>query len=323
MTALPNDLDLSIIIPIDFNRRAWNIYQHCKLLKTQLNHHNVQVILGCVPQPAFWYKRLINLFKDSPNIHIVQTNTQSSHLSELRNQALQQVTTTYVMFLDIDIYCSFAQIQQSYLDVLAHPQQICMYPCLYLSAKGSKKINRLKPNDFKKAYFHFKRDLILHLAFPSSIIICDMQSVQKINGFDPAYIGHGYEDFDFMLRLFHHKELLSYSPEILIDEPYRAPLMSRGFRAMMAEIQLEQLLEDNYFIHLYHKKNKQERYYQKRNNNQAYFLEKFQHLINTESTLDRAPPYLLQQFFQLLKEKQHNRLDYAVLWAELEGHWLR
>lgn len=317
-------IDLSIVIPIDLSYRSSDILQRVKCLVATIQDQPIRFILGCNAQPERQVQQLKKLIAGCPQITLVIDPSTSGHLSRLRNIALAQVQTHYVMFLDIDIHINLGQIQNAFAQVQQHPAQLCMYPCLYLSKKGSKQVNRLTLTAFKQAYYDFRRDLILHLAFPSSIIITDLKSVQAIKGFDEQFIGHGYEDFDFMLRLFHHKGLIKYQPSLLIDETYLAPIMAIGFRAILAESQLEQLLQKEYFLHIHHEKDKKSLYHQKRHANQQHFEMKLKQRIKEDrATIDTAPPYLFKVFCELLAQQQLKRPEYAALWAEIQGHKLR
>jgi len=211
-------------------------------------------------------------------------------------------------------------VELAYQHVFAQPKQIGMFPCLYLSKSGSKLISKTSAAEFKDHYYDFRRDLILHLAFPCSIVLCDMASVREIGGFDEQFVGHGYEDFDFMLRLFHHKGLIKCSADILVDEPYLAPLMSMGLRAVLAKPFLESLIQPIYFLHQFHKKDKEEGYYKKRATNKYLFINKYQKVKEDQLHLNKLN--LLNSFFnEVIVEK--NSPKYAVLWAELKGYKLR
>lgn len=314
---------LSIVVPIDFNRRSRDIYQRAIHLAKSFAPANIQLIFGCAATPETWLNKFKKAMQQYTHVHIVSSPDSKSQLSKLRNIALAQVTTPYVLFLDVDIAPDLEQIEQVVKDVMHSPAQLCMYPCLYLSAKGSKQITKQPISAFKQYYYQFKREWILHLAFPSSIIICDMQSVREIQGFDEGYVGHGYEDFDFMLRLFKHKNLIEYNEQLLSDEPYMAPMMATGFRALLAAAQLDQILQPIYFLHIHHPKHQQEDYYQLRQQNKLRFQQKFSTLVEHPSDSEQYSPRLLNQFFQLLNTHNKKPSEFTALWAEIPGHMFR
>ncbi|WP_228730802.1 galactosyltransferase-related protein [Acinetobacter sp. F9] len=308
--------DLSIVIPLDFHRRSWDLYRRVKRFVHMFAGQSVQLIFGCNAAPQFWVKCLQRLIAKHANMHVCLVDAEASSLSKLRNVAIAAVKTKYVMFLDIDIVPDLDLVDLAYQQTLNHPKQISMFPCLYLSKQGSKLIYKQSAQEFIEQFFDFRRDLILHLAFPSSIIISDIASVREIHGFDEQFVGHGYEDFDFMLQLFHHKGLIEYSADILVDEPYLAPLMSVGLRAALAKPFLDSLIQPIYFLHQFHKKDKEEGYYKKRDLNKNKFIEKYQRLKKENIHFSKLT--LLNCFFnEVIEEK--NSPKYGVLWAELRG----
>lgn len=315
--------DLSIVIPLDFSRRSKELYQRALSWAKTLAPTGLKLIYACHSSPEHWLNILKKHLAKMAGVQIICSPNSQSQLAKLRNCALAQVKTPYVLFLDVDIVANVEQIQQALLAVKQSPTQLCMYPCLYLTARGTKLLPKHTIAEFKQYYYQFKREWILHLAFPSSIIICDLDSVKHIQGFDENYIGHGYEDFDFMLRLFKYKNLIHYPAQLSIDHPYNAPLMATGFRALLSQTQLQQLLQPVYFLHAYHSKDQQEDYYQQRKKNQALFQQKFQALIEETSHSLSPEPILLTHFFQLLQSQHKKPSEYAVLWAELPGHLFR
>lgn len=312
--------DLSIVIPLDFHRRSWDFYRRVKRFVHMFAGQSVQLIFGCNAAPQFWVKCLQRLIAKHANMHVCLVAAEASSLSKLRNAAIAAVKTKYVMFLDIDIVPDLNLVDLAYQQTLNHPKQISMFPCLYLSKQGSKLIYEQSAQKFIEQYFDFRRDLILHLAFPSSIVLTDIASVREIGGFDEQFVGHGYEDFDFMLRLFHHKGLIEYSTDILVDEPYLAPLMSVGLRAVLAKPFLESLIQPVYFLHQFHKKDKDEDYYKKRIQNKDLFFKKNKKITKKEIIFNHLT--LLNLFYdEVIHHK--NSPKYAVLWAEIDGYRFR
>ena len=192
--------DLTIVIPLDFHRRSWDLYRRVKRFVHTFAGQPVQLIFGCNAAPKFWVNCLQRLIAKHANIQLCLVEAEASSLAKLRNAAIAAVKTPYVLFLDVDIVPDRHLVDLAYQQVIHQPKQIGMFPCLYLSKSGSKLIPKYSAAEFKDHYFDFRRDLILHLAFPSSIVITDIASVHEIGGFDEQFVGHGYEDFDFMLR---------------------------------------------------------------------------------------------------------------------------
>lgn len=314
-----NAEDLTITIPLDFNRRGLDLLYRVNLFKKKLGNGTFKIIFGVNSSPNFHFTIFKNIIKNCSNFSFASELCLDSHLSKLRNIALNQVKTSHVLFLDIDIYPDIEMLEHVLLKLSNSELDLVMYPCLYLSKKGNRLISKKNAETLTDAYFDYRRDLIKHLAFPSSIIACDLNSILEISGFDENFIGYAYEDLDFMIRLFHKKELLNYNSELLIDEAYLAPMMSTGFRAVLAEPFLDRILEKKYFMHLFHKKDPKQAYYKAKQNNRVLFLEKLNRNI-----LDKNEPIL--HGYRLIKYIEHFKKqdsDYSVLWSEIEGHKFR
>ncbi len=310
------DQVLTIITPVSLTRRKKDILSRVKLFIKTFENSKFQLIIGTDS------KIIKNLSENlTPNIIISYTPKNNSiNLSKLRNIAIEKLDSTHVLFLDIDLHIDLNLLEKLYKNFLASNKKIQMYPCLYLSKKGTKLISKIDIEEFINLYLNYSRDIILHLAFPSSIILCKSSDVKEINGFNEDYSGHGYEDFDFIYRLLKINSMINTSPFTLKDQTYLAPLLCTGFRADFS-INFINILKTNfYFLHKYHKKNKSETYYQLRNNNREKFLKYLENNIDSNHNLEYFYlPRLFQQSFETHDEFQ----KYSVLWAEIPTHKFR
>lgn len=311
--------DLTIIIPLDFNRRGFDLLNRVMLFRKKLGNCSFNIIFGVNSAPNFYFQFFKKMIQNCHNFSYAAELCQQSHLSKLRNIALSKVSTSHVLFLDIDIFPDVQMIDKVIQDLNSSINNLVMYPCLYLSQKGNQLLFKKNAYALTEAYYDYRRDLVKHLAFPSSIIACDIESVNQINGFDEDFTGYAYEDLDFMIRLFYGKKLITYTSELLIDEPYLAPMMSIGFRAMLAEPFLDKILAKNYFVHLFHKKDQKQTYYKAKIENKSLFQTKLKKcIINKDEPIIHH--YRLIQHIEKFKK---NNSDYSVLWAEIKGHLFR
>lgn len=314
---------LSIIVPVTLTRRKKNILSRVIYFIENFKNTNFNLIIGTNSNKL---KSIEKNILNHPNIRIIYTSEEKKtdvNLSKLRNIAIQNADTDYVLFLDIDFHLNMNMLSDIFNDYLKNNKNnIQMYPCLYLSKKGTKLLNYNNHTDYIKHYFNYSRDLILHLAFPSSIILCDLESVKAINSFNESFSGHGYEDFDFIFRLLNHKGLIKISEYSLKDETYLAPLLATGFRAEFSAIFIEILKSKFYFLHKYHLKDNKEIYYQARIKNKKIFLNFLESKIESNHTYG---------YFHLLNlfEKSFNHHDsdslqgYSALWAEIPAYKFR
>lgn len=311
--------DLTLVIPLDFKRRGIDLLKRVMLFKKKLAQHKFNVIFGVNSSPNMHFQFFKKIIQNTEHFSYASEACKYSHLSRLRNIALAQVTTSHVLFLDIDIFPDVEMLQKVVADLNDSQNQLVMYPCLYLSKKGNSVLFKQSVKVLTEAFYDYRRDLVKHLAFPSSIIACDLTSIQAIQGYDEAFIGYAYEDLDFMIRLFHQKQLIQYTPELMIDKPYLAPMMSTGFRAILAEVFLDKLLERKYFMHLFHKKDQNQDYYQFKKINREIFQNKLKEkMIKKNESI--PPNYRLIPYIE--KFKKQNK-DYSVLWAEIKGYQFR
>lgn len=314
---------LSIVVPVTLARRKKNIISRVNYFIDIFKKSNFNLIIGTNSNKL---KSIEKNIINHPNIKIIYTSEETKadvNLSKLRNIAIQNTDTDYILFLDIDFHLDINMLAEVFNDYLRNNKNnIQMYPCLYLSKKGTKLLNYNNYTDYINHYFNYSRDLILHLAFPSSIILCDLKSVKAINGFDESFSGHGYEDFDFIFRLLNHKGLIKISKYSLQDETYLAPLLATGFRAEFSAIFIEILKSKFYFLHKYHLKDNKEIYYQARTKNKKIFLNFLESKIESNHTYSYF--HLLNLFEKSFNHNDSDNLQtYSALWAEIPGHKLR
>lgn len=81
-----------------------------------------------------------------------------------------------------------------------------MLPCAYLKEEGSEFLLS-KPEEMWDSLVGFDvqsgtNKLVKFYSPASSSMVLNRHKYLEIGGNDNAYIGHGYEDFDFMMRVF-------------------------------------------------------------------------------------------------------------------------
>lgn len=314
---------LTIVIPIDLSRRTQDILQRIRDCAKALGNSGYQVILGCnLISNQIALDELSEVIDGYHNFHLVFTDTVTErNLSLLRNIAIDQVKTEYVLFLDVDILVDLKNIDLTFNDFLNCENKICMYPCLYVGQKGVRYLKKHSHDFFIDSFYNYRRDLIQHLAFPSSILIVDLDSVKAINGFDENFMGHGYEDFDFLIRIFKLKKLIDINAAVLQDRPYLAPLMCQGFRASLIQPFLHVLKTKHYFIHKYHPKDPDENYYLSRATNRKYFLNKLSSMCTNFDVYYNVQ--LIYEFEKLFESDNEDMGRYSALWAEIPAHMFR
>lgn len=312
---------LTAIIPIDLSRRPSDLIKKAVFLAKTAQKNNIRSVFGHSDSNTKYDKKLIKELSSFPLVKVNSEKKTSRNINAaaLRNLAFKSVETDYIVLLDVDIYPDF-DILIKYMNRLSDSERpFYILPCLYLTKHGTKLLNknRVDLNVLKTRFFSFSRKEFLHLASPSSVTILKTQDYKAINGFDESYCGHGYEDFDFLVRLYDFHKLINKSHDFLQDLSARSPLFSIGFRRYLGESCLETLLEKEMVFHLYHDKEHHEDYYLARKENYIKFKNIHRDKV-VESNLEDAT--LLTPFISLCSEKGLNIHDYAVLFDNKPGH---
>jgi len=312
--------ELSVIIPIDLRYRANNIIEKAMQFVAHALDNNVVVIFGVDSGSIQANKVFLKKLSFYKNVEIVFSYKKSASVNSalLRNIAFERCSTRYVALFDVDIYPDF-NIILKYLDKLKNGvKPFFILPCLYLTKSASNALmkSRINTEVLKKQYFSFSRKEFLHLASPSSLTIMHSSDYVALHGFDSYYEGHGYEDFDFLIRLCELHGLLINTQDLLIDKTSRSPLFSVGFRKHLGLLCIESLVKKDIFFHLFHEKNNESEYLSSRKRNKTYFMLKFK-----KYSIDKpVEVFLLNYFIEYCNCKGLDIRDYSILFENKPGH---
>lgn len=311
---------LTAIVPIDLQRRPRDIIQKALLLASAAEEKNIKVVFGYNNRSTRYDSLFLKRINKFRNIDISQSPEiiENINSSALRNLAFLKVTTENIILLDVDIYPDFDLFYNCAKEINSLSKPFIILPCLYLTATGSKQLLREKITTkvMCDKYFSFSRKEFLHLASPSSIVTMKRADYEKINGFDESFNGHGYEDFDFLVRLASYHKMINLESDFLTDLPHRSPLFAVGFRKTLGEVCLDSLIKKQIAFHLHHKKDNDENYYQSRKSN----FNKFQELHSGNLSKLSHEKSLLEIFISACREKNISYHDYSILFENKPGH---
>ncbi|MDW4561960.1 MULTISPECIES: galactosyltransferase-related protein [Aeromonas] len=312
---------LTAIIPIDLHRRPKDLINKAVSLARAAQENNIHSVFGHNDRNTKYDRELIRKLSAYPLVTINSENktTDNINAAALRNLAFKAVKTNYIVLLDVDIYPDFDLLVKYMYRLVDSTVPFYVLPCLYLTKHGTKMLNKNKVNieTLKARFFSFSRKEFLHLASPSSVTILKARDYRAINGFDENYCGHGYEDFDFLVRLYDLHRLINKSHDFLLDLNARSPLFSVGFRRYLGEFCLDALLEKDMVFHLYHEKEHREDYYLARKENYNKFTKIHSDKISESKYSDAT---LLSPFISLCARKGVSIHDYSALFDNKPGH---
>lgn len=313
---------LTAIIPLDLKTRKIDIINRAVRFAKHAEKNNYSIVFGHNDRKTIWdnyLKKRLSKFKNVL-LNSVHQNSNNINTSSLRNHAFAKVTTKYLLIIDVDIFPDETLLNK-YVNKLVEDDNNHFYilPCLYLTKYGSSLLCSKKDSieSIKNRYFSFSRKEFLHLASPSSITIMKSSSYYHMNGFDEKYNGHGYEDFDFLLRLGKHHQKIKENQDLLSKDNSRSPLFAIGFKKHIGRLCLEALIEKDIFFHIYHKKEKNDKYYQSRKNNYEYFSKKFGSGF-TETPIHS--PDLINEFITICISRGLEPSNYSIIFENKPGH---
>lgn len=317
---------LTILVPLDLKRRSKDLITKTLQLVQSKETKDYLFHIAINYRNKKNENFLIQKLKECDNVRffLVDNPTQTINTSQLRNVAAQEIITEVCLLLDADLHPDKKIFDNCIRRIQNNEDDIIILPCLYLSQKGTKLLinNKITRKKLIEDFFKFKRMYYKHLASPSSIVFFKSKDYWATGGFDENYNGHGYEDFDFLIRLSIYHGLITNQEDFYENETCRAPLFATGFRKELGVLCLNNLLNKQIIFHKYHDKNPDDTYYFKRNENYLYMKKKLSRIFkeNKASMQPKNKRSLIDQFFSLCENSNINHLDYTILFDNRPGY---
>ncbi|GAB1616098.1 capsular biosynthesis protein [Pseudomonas kermanshahensis] len=311
--------DISIIVPLDLSQRPLDILRKAVRMSDAAESARIPLIFSLNDQNSLNDRRLKKSLENNRYTTLLAKKhyTGSVNPSLLRNRAFEVVNTELIALLDVDIWPDFSLLEK-YRDLIAAKHSPFYFlPCMYLTAKGSKDLCKGKttPALLKEKYFSFSRKEFLHLANPSSVTLMKSDDYAAIGQFNESYSGHGYEDFDFMMRLAQHYGSLQPCREMMSNKSARSPLFTSGFRRALGRLSLDALLNKDFVFHLYHERPNVIAHKERRESNYSRFVET--HNRNWGDDISKS---LLEEFIEACRLSDRSVDDYSALFENKPGH---
>ncbi|MEH6417547.1 MULTISPECIES: galactosyltransferase-related protein [Pseudomonas] len=319
MNGNPTMNDISIIVPLDLSQRPLDILRKAMRMSEAAERNRVALIFALNDQNSAYDRRLKNASKDFKHVTLIADKHYAGAVNPalLRNRAYDAVDTKFLALLDVDIWPDFSPLEKYKCMIEDGSAPFYFLPCMYLTAKGSKDLCRGKttPALLKDKYFSFSRKEFLHLANPSSVTIMKSEDYLKVGKFNESYNGHGFEDFDFMMRLAKHHRKLRPCKEMMLNKSARSPLFTSGFRRALGRLSLDALINKDFVFHLYHERPSVIAHKEKREEN-------FSRFVNTHD-MDwgqETSKSLLEEFIEACRLSERSVDEYSALFENKPGH---
>lgn len=299
----------SVIVPIDLALRPFDILKKVKSI-LQRSSEEVEIVFGHNDRGGIFDKYLKKITKKS-NVRLISGKfyTRLICQSLLRNRAVEQCSSEFIYLMDVD--CLFdEELSDSCInDIKNNKTPFIILSCLYLSRKGSREIFKYTREEMFDKYIAFRKDLYLHLASPSANIFMKKTDYFNIGGFDEEFMGHGGEDFEFMIKLALYKNVIKPTKDLMLNKFYKAPLLSEGFRKYLSFSGLPYFFDKKIVFHLHHNRSKLRGYFKQYHKNSNLLQEK----IKLNSNLDESGESLIEFYEQLCKKYNVSIDKYSVL----------
>lgn len=313
--------NLTAIVPLDLENRPNEIIDRAKQLAKAAEVAGVSIIFGLNDRHSAPEKKLKETLNGIEGVEIANATLSydSVNMSALRNLAFAKVNTRFLTLLDVDIWPDFTLLKKYALYIANGVRPYYFLPCVYLTAFGSKKLTNTieTPSSLTEKYFSFSRKEFMHLASPSSVTIMKSEDYKAIDGFNQSFIGHGYEDFDFMLRLANLYSEIKSSAEFLKPQISRSPLFATGFKKELGRICFSALLAKDFTYHLYHQKKTSSVFTSLRPSNFQTFKALHQSFANELIEEDET---LISDFLAHCKSHGRSIHEYSALFENKPGH---
>lgn len=176
-----------------------------------------------------YYKSEIKNLCENENITFVQTKNNIFSLVLARNNGAKVANYSHLGFIDVDLRFSdnfFSNLfsLMNNLNMKNDKKAFFSVPVFYLTREFSMAfMSAENKNDLiKKMYFEYiegrAADLIEFYSPISSLIIVNKYHFLSCGGNNPAYSGHGFEDFDLLYRLMAENNKISKPSNYLVDK---------------------------------------------------------------------------------------------------------
>ncbi len=299
----------SVIVPIDLALRPFDILKKVKSI-LQRSSEEVEIVFGHNDRGGIFDKYLKKITKKS-NVRLISGKfyTRLICQSLLRNRAVEQCSSEFIYLMDVDCLFDEELSDGCVNDIKSNKASFIILSCLYLSRKGSREIFKYTREEMFDKYIAFRKDLYLHLASPSANIFMKKTDYFNIGGFDEEFMGHGGEDFEFMIKLALYKNVIKPTKDLMLNKFYKAPLLSEGFRKYLSFSGLPYFFDKKIVFHLYHNRSKLRGYFKQYHKNSNLLQEK----IKFNSNLEESRESLIEFYEQLCKKYNVSIDKYSVL----------
>jgi len=268
----PTQPRLSLIVPFRYDPElSYLLARLDDMLSTMPRHPEVETLLVDSGSP-YEYRAEIEAMCMRNDVFYLHHPTEGRTLNvgAARDYGVCRAHGRFITFMDVDL-----RVTTSFFDELFRLAEICeigkrkqnflVVPCFYLTPERSADFDiRTLDDDLLRDYVQWimgDKSKIETLAYCSSVILVDRHHYLSIGGHQPAFRGHGYEDFELYHRLMIEDGRLPRADEYYNDAKRVDVATYNGFRAQLRLLGAAALHSGLFVVHLWHPRPKTAGFY--------------------------------------------------------------
>jgi len=290
----------SIIVPIDLSRRPLGVLRRLRaFLDAPWPAGCTEIVVAHLTYGTRWdrvLERMVSARRTRMRNIVLPQTARLPHepgipLGRLRNIGAEAASGMDLFFADVDLVLPPNVIEEARQLRRELERGFVSVPVIYLSHRvGLDAARRLAAATPQRQVADHLRTLALNrqmdgLALNSSLILVNKEHYRRLEGFHERYCGHGFEDFDLLMRLAHADEKAPLPASVLVNVPQASPGHAVGFRSYLARFTAPVLARGTIAYHVHHWRPKGDGYFEARQRNYELFCERMRSLGIVDDSL--------------------------------------
>ncbi len=315
---------LTVVIPLKVTTDNTYVIKRLEKLINYFERFPVEVVISDATIIKKYIKSVQQIIINKDNVVYVNKAIKGIYSAATsRNTGVEHTNGEYLLFFDVDliIHDDFMEQLNSDIERIKRDEiKFSIYPSLYLSEHYTNILHThttVTKLFFEKANKSFQEGSnvdVLYNAINTSTILVKKQTFISVGKFDESFVGHGYEDFELIHRLF----LFENNQKIGKDyfEDYKTPFIAhyKGFRKYYLVKTLPMYMNGFFTMHLYHPRPLSKLYYKNRINNSKNFINMIKNSVNYEDLNSNELlnmmdiPHIIIGFYELVEDRNKKNL---------------
>lgn len=294
---------LSIIIPFGTSKERPYIKDRVVNKANEYKSNDLVEYIFVEGFSSLEHLELENIIKNNGHRYYkdeIQQTTKAFSQGRCRNLGAINANSDVIMFLDVDCVISRKNLESilkliSIKEIDKNPNTFLILPCMLLNEYGTEILQNYNLDlwdNILRDDMIYDRKFIKFITPASSTFIMNRFKFLELGGNDNGFVGHGYEDFDLLMRILKNCANFESMPANL-EFDYRNWSFNdyKGFRALFSLVGQEACMHGIYLYHLWHIEPNQNGYLDNRELNHQKF---YNNLKRYKDIIDDGPDPLIE-----------------------------